>query len=202
MSMALLLGKGEDRPPRQLSPEPSLCMLPVPVCRAGGGGGSGWPWCKATRGSHGAQPLWLGQPTGDRQNCSHVRGECRDLQAGTSTPREADRGGYLTHHHQGTFWFQCQPLWTSCGFTLRWLGKWMISLCCKADYRAITGSYAATAASKTLTSPLAVGRKWRKWLMHPQSHQKCVTHLNIAAEMNKYAHASTYWGDLANAFRQ
>lgn len=86
--------------------------------------------------SHTRQPRCTAPLTGAAhgwQNCSHVRGECRDLQAGTSTPGEADRGGYLTHRHQGTFCFQCQPLWTSCSFTLRWLSKWMISLCCKAD---------------------------------------------------------------------
>lgn len=38
MSMALLLEKEEERPPRQLSPGSALCMLPVPECRAGDGG--------------------------------------------------------------------------------------------------------------------------------------------------------------------
>lgn len=79
------------RDPRQLS----LCMLPVPVCRAGAAGGSGWLWCTAMWGSPGVQPPWLGQPHG-WPNCSHTGGECRDIQAGTCTPREAGRGGYLT----------------------------------------------------------------------------------------------------------
>lgn len=105
MNMALLLEKEEERPPRQLSPGSSLCVLLMPACRAGGGGGSGWLWCKAMWGSHGAQDPLTGAVPGVMELQPHwgrvQRPSDWDLHA-----KGSRQGRSPPHHDQGTFCFQ------------------------------------------------------------------------------------------------
>lgn len=86
MNMALLLEEEEERPKTAVSLHAACASVQSWSCRGLG---------LAVVHSHVGQP-WCAAPLTGWPNCSHTGGECRDIQAGTCTPREAGRGGYLT----------------------------------------------------------------------------------------------------------
>lgn len=170
MNMALLLEKEEERPPRQLSPGSSLCVLLMPACRAGGGEGSGWLWCKAMWGSHGAQDPLTGAAPGVMELQPHwgrvQRPPDWDLHAKGSRQGRSPYPSWPRHLlfpvtttlNQLQLCPELAEQMDDVPLLQGWFegNHWVICHhCCLQDSYLSPGSE----------------RKWRRWLLHPQSHQ-------------------------------